>query len=52
MKNLQPNEIKERISDSYTLTGKDKLRAFYELKGLEFDENFFENIIEENNLDG
>lgn len=49
-----PEEIKEiedRIADSYTLTGKDKLRAFYELKGLEFDENIFEKIIEEYGLD-
>lgn len=45
-------EIKERIYDPYTLTGKDKLRAFHELKGLEFDENIFEKIIKENNLDG
>ena len=32
-------EIEERISDPYILIGKDKLRAFYELKGLEFDED-------------
>ena len=40
-------EIEERIADPYTLTGKDKLRAFYELKGLEFDEDIFEKIIGE-----
>ena len=48
-----PEELKkidERIEDPYTLTGKDKLRVFYELKGLEFDENIFEKIIEEDNL--
>ena len=39
--------IEERIADPYTLTGKDKLRAFYEMKGLKFDEEKFENIVEE-----
>lgn len=49
-----PEEIKEiedRIADPYTLTGKDKLRALYEMQGLEFDENIFEKIIEEHHLD-
>ncbi len=40
-------EIQERIADPYTLTGKDRLKAFYELKGLEFDEDIFEKIIME-----
>ena len=40
-------EIEERIADPYTLTGIDKLRAFHEMMGLEFDENIFEKIIEE-----
>lgn len=39
--------IQERIADPYTLTGKDRLKAFYELKGLEFDEDIFEKIIME-----
>ena len=49
-----PEEIKEiedRIADPYTLTGKDRLRALYEMQGLEFDENIFEKIIEEYHLD-
>ena len=46
----QIKEIEDRIADPYTLTGKDKLRAFYELKGLEFDEDIFEKIIEEYGL--
>ncbi len=40
-------DIQERIADPYTLTGKDRLKAFYELKGLEFDEDIFEKIIME-----
>lgn len=40
-------EIQKRIADPYTLTGKDRLKAFYELKGLEFDEDIFEKIIME-----
>ena len=40
-------EIQERIANPYTLTGKDRLKAFYELKGLEFDEDIFEKIIME-----
>ena len=49
-----PEEIKEiedRIADPYTLTGKDRLRALYEMQGLEFDENIFEKIIEDYHLD-
>ena len=49
-----PEEIKEiedRITDPYTLTGKDRLRALYKMQGLEFDENIFEKIIEEYHLD-
>ena len=49
-----PEEIKEiedRIADPYTLTGKDRLRALYEMQGLEFDENIFEKTIEEYHLD-
>lgn len=48
-----PEELKaidDRIADPYTLTGKDKLRAFHEMQGLEFDENIFEKIIEEHHL--
>jgi hypothetical protein len=38
-------EIRERLSDSYALTGIDRLRAFYEWQGLEFDECVFDEII-------
>ena len=41
------DEIKARIADPYTLTGIDKLRAFYQLQGLEFDEEIFDRIIRE-----
>lgn len=37
-------EIQDRIDDLYSLTGMDKLRAFYEWKGLEFDESIFDDI--------
>lgn len=37
-------EIRDRINDPYALTGIDKLRAFYEWKGLEFDESMFDDI--------
>ena len=43
-------EIEELIANPYTLTGKDRLRALYKMQGLEFDENIFEKIIEEYNL--
>ena len=43
--------IQDRINDPYTLTGKDQLRALYEMLGLEFDEDIFEKIIEEYHLD-
>ena len=49
-----PEEIKkieERIADPYTLTGKDKLRAFHEWMGWDFDEDIFEKIIQEYSLD-
>lgn len=44
-------KIRDRVDDPYTLTGIDKLRAFYEWQGLEFDENIFENIIREYSLE-
>jgi len=40
-------KIRERLSDPYALTGIDRLRAFYEWLGLEFDESIFEDIIRE-----
>lgn len=43
--------IDERIADPYTLSGIDRLRAFHQMMGLEFDENIFEKIIEEYSLD-
>ena len=43
--------IRERINDQYTLTGIDKMRAFYKLRGLEFDENMLDNIIRDYHLD-
>lgn len=39
-------KIQDRIDDPYTLTGMDKLRAVYELRGLKFDENIFESIMD------
>ena len=44
-------EIDDRIADPYTLTGKDRLRAYYECRGMEFDENIFEKIIKEYSLE-
>ena len=44
-------KILERVNDPYTLTGIDKLRAYYQLIGLEFDENMFDNIIRDYHLD-
>lgn len=49
-----PEEIKkidERIADPYTLSGKDKLRAFHQWMGLDFDEDIFEKIIKDYSLD-
>lgn len=43
-----PEEIRkidERIADPYTLTGKDKLRAYHQWMGLDFDEDIFERIL-------
>lgn len=40
-------EIQDRIDDPYSLTGIDKLRAFYEWKGLEFDERMFDEIFKD-----
>ena len=39
-------KIRDRIDDPYTLTGMDKLRAVYELRGLKFDGNIFESIMD------
>ena len=44
-------KIRERIDNPHILTGIDKLRAFYEWRGLEFDEDIFEKIIQEYSLD-
>ena len=44
-------KIQERINDPHVLTGIDKLRAFYEWRGLEFDEDIFEKIIRDYSLD-
>ncbi|MBR3140979.1 MAG: hypothetical protein IKF11_08980 [Methanobrevibacter sp.] len=38
-------KIRERINDPHVLTGMDRLRAFYEKRGLEFDEESFEKIV-------
>jgi len=48
---VEHEKIRERINDPYTLTGIDRLRAFHQMKGLEFDENIFEKIIAEYSLD-
>ena len=39
------NKIRENIGNPHTLTGMDRLRAFYERMGLEFDEETFEKMI-------
>ena len=44
-------KIRERIKDPHVLTGVDKLRAFYEWRGLEFDEDIFEKIIRDYSLE-
>ncbi len=44
-------KIDERIADPYTLTGKDRLRAYYEWMGLDFDEDIFEKVIRDYSLD-
>lgn len=44
-------KMRERINDPHILTGIDKLRAFYEWRGLEFDEDIFEKIIRDYSLD-
>lgn len=43
--------IRERINDPYELTGLDGLRAFYELRGLEFDEENFKKIVRDFELE-
>ena len=44
------NLIKENIENRYNLTGMDRLRAFYQMMGLNFDEKEFEKIIEDCSL--
>ena len=39
------NKIREDIRNPHILTGMDRLRAFYEKRGLEFDEEIFEKMI-------
>ena len=39
------NKIKEDIKNPHILTGMDRLRAFYEKMGLEFDETVFEKMV-------
>ena len=38
-------KIRDEIDDPYCLTGMDRLRAFYKMMGLPFDEEGFEDII-------
>ncbi|MBR4447022.1 hypothetical protein [Methanobrevibacter sp.] len=38
-------KIQNELEDPYCLTGMDRLRAFYEMMGLPFDEEGFEKII-------
>ncbi|MBE6506154.1 MAG: hypothetical protein IJH63_11635 [Methanobrevibacter sp.] len=40
-------KVKEDINNPYILTGIDRLRVFYELMGLEFDEDFFKKAVED-----
>ena len=44
-------KIRERVNDPNILTGIDKLRAYYQKKGWEFDENIYDNIIRDYHLD-
>lgn len=44
-------EIEKRVENPYMLAGKDKLRAFHQWRGLEFDEEIFERIIAEYSLE-
>ena len=44
-------KIDEGIADPYTLTGKDRLRAYYEWMGLDFDEDIFKKVIRDYSLD-
>ena len=44
-------KLKQNIANPYTLTGKDKLRAFHEWMGWDFDEDVFEKIINDYSLD-
>ena len=49
-----PEEIKkidERINDPYILSGKDKLRAFHQWMGWDFDEDILEKIISDYSLE-
>ena len=48
---LERREIQERINNPHILTGIDKLRAFYEWRGLEFDEDIFDKVIREYSLE-
>ncbi len=40
-------KVKEDINNPYILTGIDRLCVFYELMGLEFDEDFFKKAVED-----
>ncbi len=39
--------VKKEINNPYILTGMDRLRAFYSMMDLEFDDEFFNNILDE-----
>lgn len=39
--------VKKEINNPHILTGMDRLRAFYGMMDLEFDDEFFNNILDE-----
>ena len=39
--------VKKEINNPHILTGMDRLRAFYGMMNLEFDDEFFNNILDE-----
>jgi hypothetical protein len=44
------NMLKKQAENGYSLTGMDRLRAFYQMMGLNFDESEFEKIISDCSL--
>ena len=39
-------KTKQYVNNPYTLTGIDRLRVFYQIMGLEFDEEYYKKVLD------